>query len=116
VLLASKGGQAPAPRNVLVQSDSCCAGRTDPVRSWRRGDRRADLAGRLCSPQAYRNPVIDRLNAEIAAALGTDGLRTRLDGLMLQIEPSTPEELRERIAQESRTWEQFIRDHKLGPQ
>ena len=68
------------------------------------------------APSGVPKPIIDRLNAEIAAALGTDGLRTRLDGLMLQIEPSTPEELRERIAQESRTWEQFIRDHKLGPQ
>lgn len=68
------------------------------------------------APPGVPKPVVDRLRAEIAAALRTDGLRTRLDGLMLQIEPSTPEELHERIARESRTWEQFVRDHNLGPQ
>ena len=68
------------------------------------------------APPDVPKPVIDRLNAEIATALKADDLRRRLDGLMLQIEPSTPEELRERVARESRTWEKFIRDHNLGPQ
>ena len=56
-------------------------------------------------------------DAEVARRrVHLDGYVDLLDGLMLQIEPSTPEELRERIARESRTWEQFIRDHNLGPQ
>jgi tripartite-type tricarboxylate transporter receptor subunit TctC len=115
VLLASKEGKlrllamfsssrTPAAPDVPTLSEAGVAGIAVPT--WQA----------VFAPPGVPKPVIDRLNAEIAAALGTDGLRTRLDGLMLQIEPSTPEELRERIAQESRTWEQFIRDHKLGPQ
>lgn len=70
----------------------------------------------IFAPPATPKVVVDRLNTAIVAALKTDELRQKLDGIMLQIEPSTPNELRERIKRENQVWEQFVREHNLGSQ
>jgi tripartite-type tricarboxylate transporter receptor subunit TctC len=66
------------------------------------------------APASTPKAIVDRLNAEILAALKTDELRQKLAGIMLQVEPSTPEELRARIKRESGVWEQFVREDSLA--
>jgi tripartite-type tricarboxylate transporter receptor subunit TctC len=60
--------------------------------------------------------IVDRLHSAISTALKTEDLRRKLDGLMLQVEPSTTAELRDRIRQENQAWKQFVREHHFDPQ
>jgi tripartite-type tricarboxylate transporter receptor subunit TctC len=68
------------------------------------------------APPGVPDSIVDRLNSAISAALRTEELRRKLDGLMLQVEPSTPAELRDRIHREGQAWKQFVREHNLDPQ
>jgi tripartite-type tricarboxylate transporter receptor subunit TctC len=66
------------------------------------------------APASTPKAIVDRLNSAIVAALETDDVRQRLIGAMLQVEPSTPAELRDRIARESTVWERFVRENDLA--
>src|SRR5262249_51346574 len=65
------------------------------------------------APASTPKAIVDRLNGAILATLRTDELRQKLAGIMLEVEPSTPDELRARIMRESSVWEQFARDDGL---
>jgi tripartite-type tricarboxylate transporter receptor subunit TctC len=68
----------------------------------------------IFAPASTPKAIVDRLNATILAALKTEELHQKLAGIMLQVEPSTPEELRARIKRESGMWEQFAREDGLA--
>jgi tripartite-type tricarboxylate transporter receptor subunit TctC len=64
-------------------------------------------------PPGVPDSIVDRLNSAISAALKTEDLRRKLDGLMLQVELSTAAELRDRMRWEGQIWKQFVREHSL---
>lgn len=66
------------------------------------------------APASTPTAIVNRLNTAIVVALMTDELRQKLAGIMLQVESSTPEELRARIKRESGVWEQFVREDSLA--
>lgn len=68
----------------------------------------------VCAPAATPAPMIEKLNREIVAGINEPDTRDRLIGLGTEVVGSTPDELRQLIAQEQPRWQKLIR--QLGIQ
>jgi tripartite-type tricarboxylate transporter receptor subunit TctC len=64
----------------------------------------------LFAPAGTAAPVIDKIGAQTAKALGTPEIRGRLEAQGLRIEPSSPAELRAFVDQEIARWAKVVRD------
>lgn len=70
----------------------------------------------LGAPAGTPRPIIDRLNKEAQAALTVPEVRARIESLGGQVQGSTPEELRTRVASEFERWTKVIADAKIERQ
>jgi tripartite-type tricarboxylate transporter receptor subunit TctC len=68
----------------------------------------------LFAPRGTPKPVIERLNAEVAKAVNDAALRTRIQSLGGNPQPSTPGELAERIRQTTAKMQKVIQDAKIS--
>ena len=62
------------------------------------------------APAGTPPAVTDRLSREINAALREPGVRAQLEGIALQVEGMTPEQLRSTLESAKRTWTEFFRE------
>jgi tripartite-type tricarboxylate transporter receptor subunit TctC len=71
----------------------------------------------LLAPAGTPKGVVDRLNAEVRAALGDAGVKTRLeDATGGEVQASSPEELKAAISADIKRWTQLVADAKLARQ
>ncbi|MBO9641902.1 MAG: Twin-arginine translocation pathway signal [Pseudacidovorax sp.] len=62
----------------------------------------------MFAPAAVPRPVVDRLNLALQKALGTPAVQERMAALVFEPSPSTPEQLKARMAAETREWAPVI--------
>lgn len=67
----------------------------------------------LYVPRGTPDPIIERLNREMRAALADPEARRALEEFGLQVAPSSPAELGRFVERESAIWHKLIRDRKL---
>jgi len=70
----------------------------------------------ICAPSGTPAPIVDKLNAEIVAAINVPENRDRLTGIGAELVGSTREQMRQRIEQEFLRWEKLIREMGLREQ
>ncbi|HET7763913.1 MAG TPA: tripartite tricarboxylate transporter substrate binding protein [Burkholderiales bacterium] len=61
-------------------------------------------------PRATPQPVVERLNAGIVAALGARDLRERLESLGAELAPGSPQDFADYIAREIPKWAKVVKD------
>ncbi|HSV54513.1 MAG TPA: tripartite tricarboxylate transporter substrate binding protein [Burkholderiaceae bacterium] len=68
----------------------------------------------LLAPAGTPKPVIERLNAQVRAALREDSVRTRLEEATGgDVRPSTPEEMQSVIDADLKRWAQLVKDARI---
>jgi tripartite-type tricarboxylate transporter receptor subunit TctC len=70
----------------------------------------------LAAPAGTPAAVIQRLNAEVVRVLLIPSVRTTIEGLGSEVKSSTPDELRTRIASETRQWTKVIDQARIERQ
>jgi tripartite-type tricarboxylate transporter receptor subunit TctC len=71
----------------------------------------------LVAPAGVPRPIIDKLNREVAAMLRLPATREKFAALAaLELTPSTPEELGERIRADFPVWTKVMRDAGIDPE
>jgi tripartite-type tricarboxylate transporter receptor subunit TctC len=68
------------------------------VRSW------IGLAARAGTPR----PIVDRLRSELLRTIQVPEVRTKLEGFGFEVQGSTPEDMRSRVASEIKQWQKII--------
>jgi tripartite-type tricarboxylate transporter receptor subunit TctC len=58
----------------------------------------------LAGPAGLPKPIVERLNSEVRKAIATPEVRERLAGIGGEISPTTPAEIRDRVARELAIW------------
>jgi tripartite-type tricarboxylate transporter receptor subunit TctC len=66
----------------------------------------------LVGPPRMPGEIVAKLSAEVAKALGDPEVRMQLQRLMLEVEPSSPEQLRAAMVSDARLWAEFARDQE----
>jgi tripartite-type tricarboxylate transporter receptor subunit TctC len=69
----------------------------------------------LAGPEGLPRPIVDRLNAELRKALATPEVSKGLEAIG-ELQPTTPEEMRDRVASELRTWTKIVDEAKIPKQ
>jgi tripartite-type tricarboxylate transporter receptor subunit TctC len=69
----------------------------------------------LAGPEGLPRPIVDRLNAELRKALTTPEVSKGLEAIG-ELKPTTPEEMRERVASELKTWIKIVDESKIPKQ
>lgn len=67
----------------------------------------------IFAPAGTPEPIIERLQREIAKALALPDVQERLQGLGMEIVASTPGELKSVVTREVDKWQKLVRDRKL---
>jgi tripartite-type tricarboxylate transporter receptor subunit TctC len=62
----------------------------------------------LAGPVGLPAPIVDRLNAELRKAVAVPEVRDRLAGIGGELAPTTPAEMRERVARELAMWTRTV--------
>jgi tripartite-type tricarboxylate transporter receptor subunit TctC len=70
----------------------------------------------LVGPGKTPRPIIDRLNREVGEILRTPALKEKFAAAGIEITPSTPEELGERIRADRPYWRKVMRDAGIQPE
>jgi tripartite-type tricarboxylate transporter receptor subunit TctC len=70
----------------------------------------------LVGPGKTPRPIIDRLNREVGEILRTPALKEKFAAAGIEITPSTPEELGERIRADLPYWRKVMRDAGIQPE
>jgi len=70
----------------------------------------------LVAPAATPRPIIERLNREVGEVLRTRGLKEKFAPAGIDIAPSTPEELGERIRADFPYYGKLMRDAGIQPE
>ena len=71
----------------------------------------------LLAPAGTPKPVVDRLNAELRAALRNEGIKSRLEEITGgEARASSPEELKLMISTDIKRWSQLVADAKIVKQ
>jgi tripartite-type tricarboxylate transporter receptor subunit TctC len=65
------------------------------------------------APAATPRPIVDRLNAEIVAALKAPDVREQLARQGVEPQPGTPEALRKYMERELATWGRVVKEAKI---
>lgn len=68
------------------------------------------------APAGTPRPIVERLNSEIQSALAVPELKGRIESLGGQVQGSTPDELRARVAAEFDRWTKVIREANIERQ
>src|SRR5215510_3684376 len=69
----------------------------------------------LAGPERLPRPVVDRLNAELRKALAVPAVSNGLQAIG-DLRPTTPEEMRDRVASELATWIRIVDEAKIPKQ
>ena len=69
-----------------------------------------DLVARAGTPQ----PLLDQLHRDVTAALGAAEVRARADTAGFELTPSTPQQLRERIAQDLALYRPLVAEGRIS--
>jgi tripartite-type tricarboxylate transporter receptor subunit TctC len=69
----------------------------------------------LAGPERLPRPIVDRLNAELRKALATPEVSKGLEAIGV-LNPTTPEEMRDRVARELQTWTKIVDEAKIPKQ
>ena len=64
----------------------------------------------MSAPTGTPQPVIDRLNAEMRAAVASQAMQARMRGLGIESTPWSPAELNDFVARENAVWRPLIRE------
>jgi tripartite-type tricarboxylate transporter receptor subunit TctC len=70
----------------------------------------------LVAPAGVPRPIVERLNREVGETLRTGSLREKFAAAGIEITPSTPEELAERIRADLPYWTRVMRDAGIQPE
>ena len=70
----------------------------------------------LMAPAGTPRAVVDRLHAEVQKVLAVPAVRSRLEDMGGEVRGSTPEEMRNLVAQQTQRWVQVINDAKIPKQ
>jgi tripartite-type tricarboxylate transporter receptor subunit TctC len=70
----------------------------------------------LVAPANVPRPIIERLNREVGETLRAPATREKFAAAGVEITPSTPEELGERIRSDLPYWTQVMRDAGIQPE
>ena len=70
----------------------------------------------LVAPAKVPRPIIERLNREVGEILRTSALKERFAAAGIDITPSSPEELGERIREDLPYWTKVMRDAGIQPE
>ena len=70
----------------------------------------------LFAPAAVPRPIIERLNREVVAILGSDPVRTQFAFSGMRMTPSTPEEFGARLRADLPKWAKVMRDAGIEPE
>ena len=65
---------------------------------------------------ARRKPIVDRLTREIAEVIKQPEVRQRFEQQGNEVQGSTPEEMRDRVATELAMWKQVVKDGNIPQQ
>ena len=69
----------------------------------------------LAGPERLPRPIVDRLNAEVRKALTVAAVSKGLEAIG-DLRPTTPEEMRDRVARELATWVRIVDEAKIPKQ
>jgi tripartite-type tricarboxylate transporter receptor subunit TctC len=69
----------------------------------------------LAGPERLPRPIVDRLNAELRKALTVPAVSKGLEAIG-DLRPTTPEEMRDRVARELATWVKIVDEAKIPKQ
>ncbi|WP_019939823.1 tripartite tricarboxylate transporter substrate binding protein [Bordetella sp. FB-8] len=67
----------------------------------------------LLAPAAMSPALVDKLNADVRAALRTPAVRDRLEQLGCQVAPTSPQQLAALIASDRRKWSELIKRNNI---
>jgi tripartite-type tricarboxylate transporter receptor subunit TctC len=70
----------------------------------------------VCAPAGTPRTIVDKLNADLKTVLLSADIQQRMNDLVVDVAPSTPEELAAFIASETSRWAKVIRDTGIPPQ
>jgi tripartite-type tricarboxylate transporter receptor subunit TctC len=70
----------------------------------------------VCAPAGTPRTIVDKLNADLKTVLLSADIQQRLNELVVDAAPSTPEELAAFIASETSRWAKVIKDTGIPPQ
>lgn len=70
----------------------------------------------LAAPKGTPQPVVQRLNAEMRAVLADVSVQERLKKIGLDVQPSSPEEMRTMIAGQIAKWKKVVADAQIPQQ
>jgi tripartite-type tricarboxylate transporter receptor subunit TctC len=70
----------------------------------------------LAGPAGLPAPLVARLNDELRKALGSADVRKGLETIGGEIAPTTPAEMRERVARELATWSRIVEEAQIPKQ
>jgi tripartite-type tricarboxylate transporter receptor subunit TctC len=70
----------------------------------------------LAGPAGLPAPLVARLNDELRKALGSADVRKGLATIGGEIAPTTPAEMRERVARELATWSRIVEEAQIPKQ
>ena len=70
----------------------------------------------LVAPAKVPRPIIERLNREVGEILRTSAMKERFAAAGIDITPSSPEELGERIREDLPYWTRVMRDAGIQPE
>lgn len=76
-------------------------------------DVESDAWNALVAPAGTPPAVISQINAEVRNALGNPAVKEKLKAQLIDPAPSTPEELRDRIASEKKLWGDVIKGAEI---
>ena len=70
----------------------------------------------LCAPVAVPKPILARINTEVANAVSSPDLRSRLEQMGFDPQPSTSEEFAAFIRSETAKWAKVVKDAGIPSQ
>jgi len=70
----------------------------------------------LLAPAGTPRPIVDRLNREVHAILGSDDVKAQLRDAGMDVAPTTPEDFQRTIAQEIALHAELVKASGLEPQ
>jgi tripartite-type tricarboxylate transporter receptor subunit TctC len=76
----------------------------------------ASLCYGLVAPAGAPRAVIDRLNKELRAALGSDEVKKQLELDGTEINPGTPEQYAGFIDRDEKKWSELVRTSGIEPE
>lgn len=68
----------------------------------------------IFAPGGTPAAVVDLLAARVVAALADPALRAALEQLLLQVDPSTPQELAALSERDAQAWQAFVREYEIA--